>query len=58
MKVPTSDTGTASSGISVARQPCRKMKTTRITSTRASSSVCWISLMPSETANVVSRETT
>ena len=23
-KVPTSDTGTASSGISVARQPCRK----------------------------------
>ena len=32
-KVPTSDTGTASSGISVARQPCRKMNTTRMTST-------------------------
>ena len=31
-KVPTSETGTASSGISVARQPCRKMKTTRMTS--------------------------
>ncbi len=30
MKVPISETGTASSGISVARQPCRKMKTTRI----------------------------
>ena len=28
MKVPTSDTGTASSGISVDRQPCRNMKTT------------------------------
>ena len=31
--VPISDTGTASSGISVARQPCRKMNTTRMTST-------------------------
>ena len=30
MNVPTSDTGTASSGISVARKPCRKMKTTMI----------------------------
>jgi hypothetical protein len=30
--VPISDTGTASRGISVARTPCRKMKTTRITS--------------------------
>ena len=29
-KVPTSDTGTASSGMSVARQPCRKRKTTMI----------------------------
>ena len=32
MKVPTSETGTASSGMSVARQPCRKTKTTIITS--------------------------
>ena len=38
-KVPTSETGTASSGISVARQPWRKTKTTRITSTIASTSV-------------------
>ena len=38
-KVPISDTGTASSGISVARQLCRKRKTTRITSTIASTSV-------------------
>ena len=30
-KVPMRDTGTASSGIRVARQPCRKMKTTRMT---------------------------
>ncbi len=57
-KVPTSDTGTASSGISVARQPCRKMKTTRMTRTSASIRVCLISLMPSVTARVVSRETT
>ena len=28
--VPTSETGTASSGISVARQPCRKTNTTMI----------------------------
>ena len=35
MNVPMSETGTASSGISVARQPCRKRKTTRITSSRA-----------------------
>ena len=33
-KVPMSETGTASSGISVARQPCRKMNTTRITSSK------------------------
>ena len=54
MKVPTSDTGTASSGINVARQPCRKTNTTMITSTSASNSVFWISLMPSVTESVVS----
>jgi hypothetical protein len=39
MKVPMSETGTASSGMSVARQPCRKMKTTMTTRPSASSSV-------------------
>ena len=33
------ETGTASSGMSVARQPCRKRKTTRITRTIAINSV-------------------
>ena len=54
--VPTSETGTASSGISVARQPCRKMKTTMMTRASASKSVLTISLMPSLTASVVSSE--
>ena len=54
MKVAINDTGTAMSGISVALQPCRKMYTTRMTSTMASTSVCSISLMPSLTDNVVS----
>ena len=58
MKVPTSETGTASSGINVARKPWRKMKTTITTRTRASKSVLTISLMPSLTASVVSRATT
>ena len=35
--VPITATGTVSSGISVARQFCRKMKTTRMTSPMASS---------------------
>ncbi len=55
-KVPISDTGTAISGISVARQFCRKRKTTRITSTIASASVFRISLIPSVTGRVVSTE--
>jgi hypothetical protein len=55
--VPISETGTASSGISVARQPWRKMKTTMMTRTIASTSVWRISLMPSLTASVVSSET-
>ncbi len=57
-KVPINDTGTASSGISVARQPCRKMKTTMMTSMMASTSVCSISFMPAVTASVVSSATT
>ena len=56
MNAPTSETGTVSSGISVARQLCRKMNTTRITSTIASNSVCRISTMPSVTASVVSSD--
>ena len=56
--VPISDTGTASSGIRVARQPCRKMKTTMMTRTSASKSVFTISRMPSVTARVVSSEVT
>ena len=50
--------GDATAGISVARARRRKMNTTMITSTRASNRVCSISLMPSVTAKVVSRETT
>jgi len=56
-KVPISDTGTAISGISVARQFWRKRKTTRITSSIASASVFTISLIPSVTGRVVSTET-
>ena len=58
MNVPTSDTGTASSGISVARKPCRKTKTTMTTRMIASTSVLTISLMPSVTASVVSSAVT
>ncbi len=54
-KAPISDTGTAISGINVARQPCRNRKTTMITSTIASKSVWTISVMPSLTGSVVSR---
>ena len=56
-KVPTSDTGTASSGISVARHPWRKMNTTRMTRMSASMKVCLISFIPSVTARVVSSAT-
>src|SRR6516162_2786064 len=52
-KVPIRDTGTASNGIKVARQPCRKINTTMSTSTMASTKVCSISFMPSVTASVV-----
>ena len=56
MKVPIRDTGTASSGIRVARKPWRKMNTTMITRASASKSVITISLTPSRTAWVVSSE--
>src|SRR5258708_25848513 len=41
--VPTNETGTASNGIKVARQLCKKRKTTAATKTRASASVLIIS---------------
>ena len=56
MNVPTSETGTASSGISVARQPCRNRKTTIRTRTMAMTSVRTISFIPALTASVVSSE--
>ena len=52
---PDEETGTARSGIRVARQLCRKMCTTRITRTMAITNVSTISLIPSVTARVVSR---
>ena len=58
MNAPMSDTGTVMSGISVARQFCRKTKTTTMTSPTASNSVWTISLMPSVTGRVVSSDTT
>jgi hypothetical protein len=58
MNVPTSDTGTASSGIKVARKPWRKTNTTMATRRRASNSVFTISRMPALTASVVSSDTT
>ena len=54
MKVPMSETGTASIGMSVARQFCRNRNTTMITSTIASVSVFRISSIPAETGRVVS----
>ena len=56
MNAPTSETGTVSSGISVARQFCRNTNTTMMTRTTASSSVWTISLMPSVTGSVVSSD--
>ena len=50
--VPINDTGTAHKGMSVARQPCRKMKTTRTTSASASNKVFKISCIPSVTDRV------
>jgi hypothetical protein len=56
MKAPTSETGTVTSGMRVARQLCRKMNTTRMTRITASNSVCTISVIPSVTGSVVSSE--
>ena len=53
-KVPTSDTGTATMGISVARQFCRKTYTTAITSRAASPRVHNTSLADSWMKRVVS----
>jgi hypothetical protein len=54
MKVPMSDTGTVRSGMIVARRFCRKMKTTRVTSTTASKKVWTIDSIEASTAGVVS----
>jgi hypothetical protein len=51
---PTSETGMVRMGIKVARQLCRKTKTTITTRPIASSSVFTISFAPSVTAAVVS----
>ena len=52
--MPSSETGTAANGISVARQFCRKMNTTRNTSTIASASVNITSRIDTSTKRVVS----
>jgi hypothetical protein len=52
--VPITLTGTASIGINVARQLCRKRNTTSVTSTIASTSVIVTSLMEALTNGVVS----
>src|SRR5512145_2940444 len=53
-KVPTTETGTASSGMMDARQVCRNRITTSTTSSTASSSVVTTDLMDSRTNSVVS----
>jgi hypothetical protein len=53
-KVPIRETGTAAMGITVARQFWRKTKTTRITSTIASTNVVMTSLTDALTKSVVS----
>ena len=52
--MPITLTGTASIGMSVARQLCRKRNTTSVTSTIASASVTSTSLMDAVTNGVVS----
>ena len=56
-KVPMMDTGTASIGISVARQDCRKTNTTSSTSTAASKIVFCTSWIELFTTRVVSNGT-
>ena len=53
-KVPRMDTGTVSSGISVARQFCRNTNTTKITSPMAMNSVTTTSRMAARTNSVES----
>src|SRR5947208_1590727 len=50
--VPSNDTGTAHNGISVARQPCKKMNTTMTTNRSASNNVLTMSFNPSVTERV------
>ena len=52
---PTSETGTVMAGMSVARQSCRKMKTTMKTRTKASNRVFSTSSMEAVTNSTVSR---
>jgi len=54
MKVPMSETGTVSSGISVARRFWRKMKTTSVTRITASTNMWTIPSIEASTAGVVS----
>ena len=54
VKVPSSDTGTASMGINVARQLSRNMNTTSSTSAAAMNSVISTSLIDSRTNSDVS----
>ena len=56
MNVPISETGTASSGINVARQPWRKMIDDDDDEDQRFEERCTISLMPSRTAWVVSSD--
>ena len=53
--VPISDTGTASSGINVARQLCRKIKITNTTSSNASINVCATSSIEARIKSVLSK---
>jgi hypothetical protein len=50
--VPTIDTGTASNGITDARQVCRNRMTTSTTSSTASNRVCTTALIESRTNTV------
>ena len=56
--VPSSTTGTAMAGISVARRFCRKMNITSVTSTMASARVLTTSSMDARTNGVLSELTT
>jgi hypothetical protein len=55
MNVPMMDTGIASSGMSVARQLCRNRNTTRITRSRAITSVSITSSMDTSTTDTDSK---